>query len=1063
VIVAKKKRTAKGFEWSPVRMKKTAISVFLCAFALLLLVLAGCGSETTYVTSPDSLATVPFRGVVEDGPIAGARISLRDSAGTYYPLYDALAHGNYEVKTDRSGTFSLEVKAGIEFSHLTVVAVGGIDRDTGIDFNGLEMRSPLGLFPGDMTAIVVSPLTTLAAELHDQGFTFEEAEQRLRVWLALSADANLTARPATHLDLQRRTLLLTKIVHELDTPQPFRVISRELVRSNTALLEEDGSCNQGLLSALGLDELERARVSRLQNLLLAPPVTSKEAALFFFKREELIKIFAANFQQMLSLPAPLDAQQQFNYQRNLEILAEKTLFAAGSEVFLFVEPIPSRLFRYLLSTYKLTTPERLTLDATAFSAVLSYKENDTRVALENDPWIAMLARSSSPNSVDSPLLATELPGDDNQRRLAYFYGSDLSPHFQAEQLLGRVFDDAVNDSVFLKIIEGKANAGLIDETRMIIATQIMQPEPQGNAYRALADALIKFHQFEAARRELDFARDLYRQVLASKGQASANATDVGNLLQTAASYRKAGDLLNAQRLLDDVAALAQILVSDAIIYGKLISGIKNVVDAYIAAGDLDAAAPLVQAMHHYSSLTPSYLGNYKLRIYNWSESAKRYADLGNQAMVVQISNEIKALRAADGLKNLTGAATWVYIPSLVESLYRVGETQTAYALANTIPSGSTNQIAAFKLVAVYEAVQGHLQSAFTITDNPAFFPAGEDKLALLTYFAANRKNPGIALALLNAGRYADARLALVKAEEVLAGMTASPNLARIRYGYVKVAELYAELGDIAKAAALLQSAETAVIDDIYSVAVQVDIALGYHNLNQTSTALSLLAAAQAQADSNPTRFRADTTPNLSQAEAAALLYEACIKAYEKIGDRERVATTVMNSFLPWAQEIATTGTVNDLLAGKEVDILLRGALYLERAGYHSEALLVVVAARASSDQIAVTATRLGKYLGIIAAYATMREYDQALTLALSLTYASERNKALQALANAYIDRNDFPLSPVASIDSDADGQPDFFHPLASFNAIAASGLFLDSDSDGDGIPDIRDIRPLFAD
>lgn len=1044
-------------------MKKTGVTVFLCALALLLLCLAGCGSETTYVASPNSLATVPFRGVVEDGPIAGARISLRDPAGTYYPLYDALARGNYEVKTDMAGTFSLEVKAGIEFSNLTVVAVGGIDRDTGLDFNGLEMRSPLGLFPGDLTAIVVSPLTTLAAELHDQGFSFEEAEQRLRVWLALPADAKLTARPAANLDLQRRTLLLTKITHELDTPQPFRFISTELVKPNTVLLEEDGSCNQGVLSALGLDALERERISRLQNLLMAPEVTSKEAALFFFKREGLIHIFAANFEKMLNLPAPLDAQQNFNYQRNLEILAEKTLLAAGSEVFLLVEPIPSRLFRYLLSTYKLTTTERLTLDAAAFSATLSYTENDTKVALENDPWIAMLARSSSPNSVDSPLLTTELPGDDNQLRVAYFYGSDLSPHFQAEQLLGRVFDDAVNDAVFLKVVEGKANAGLVDETRMIIATQIVQSEPQANAYRALADALIKFRQFEAARHELDFARDLYRQVIASKGQASANATDVGNLLQTAASYRKAGDLLNAQRLLDDVAALAQILVSDAIIYGKLITGIKNVVDAYIAAGDLDAAAPLVQVMHSYSSLTPSYLGNYKLRIYNWSESARRHADLGNQAMVVQIFNEIQALRAADGLKNLTGTATWVYIPSLVESLYRVGETQAAYTLANTIPRGSSNQIAAFKLVAVYEAVQGHLQSAFTITDNPAFFPTGEDKIALLTYFAANRKNPGIALALLNAGRHADARLALVKAEEVLAGMTGSPNLARIRYGYVKVAELYAELGDIAKAAALLQSAETAIIDDLYDVAVQVDIALGYHNLSQTGTALSLLVAAQMLADTNPTRFRADTTPNLSPAEAAALLYETFIKAYEKIGDRERVATTALNSFLPWAQEIVTTGTVNDLLAGKEVDFLLRGALYLERAGYHAEALRVVAAARASSDQIAVTATRLGRYLSIITTYATMHEYNQALTLALSLTYVTERNKALQALANAYIVRNDFPHSLVASIDSDGDGQPDFFHPLASAAEIIVSGLLLDSDSDGDGIPDIRDIRPLFAD
>jgi hypothetical protein len=318
------------------------------------------------------------------------------------------------------------------------------------------------------------------------------------------------------------------------------------------------------------------------------------------------------------------------------------------------------------------------------------------------------------------------------------------------------------------------------------------------------------------------------------------------------------------------------------------------------------------------------------------------------------------------------------------------------------------------------------------------------------------------LLLINAGRFSEARLALEKAEGLLASMTQSTNLARIRYGYVKVAELYALMGDPANAAALLRDAEAALGDDVYRVAVMIDIALGYHNLNQTNTAFPLLVSAQNLADADPTRYRTDVIANLSAAEAAALLYETFVKAYEKVGNKGHVYTSAVK-FLSWAQQIHTAGTVDDALAGKECDYLLRAALYLDRSGYHSDALNALSAAKESTKQIVIVASRLKKYLSVIATYAAVLEYDQALALAAALPLATERNQAIEALADAYIDRNDFPASAVASIDSDGDGLPDFFHPLASAAEIAASGLLLDDDSDGDGIADPLDLRPLFAD
>jgi VCBS repeat-containing protein len=64
------------------------------------------------------------------------------------------------------------------------------------------------------------------------------------------------------------------------------------------------------------------------------------------------------------------------------------------------------------------------------------------------------------------------------------------------------------------------------------------------------------------------------------------------------------------------------------------------------------------------------------------------------------------------------------------------------------------------------------------------------------------------------------------------------------------------------------------------------------------------------------------------------------------------------------------------------------------------------------------------------------------------------------LAEYYTTLDDFPATGVAAVDTDHDGLPNFFMTDVTDEAITASGLTLDEDSDNDGIADTADNTPL---
>ena len=114
----------------------------------------------------------------------------------------------------------------------------------------------------------------------------------------------------------------------------------------------------------------------------------------------------------------------------------------------------------------------------------------------------------------------------------------------------------------------------------------------------------------------------------------------------------------------------------------------------------------------------------------------------------------------------------------------------------------------------------------------------------------------------------------------------------------------------------------------------------------------------------------------------------------------------------------------------------------------------------AANNINKSSTKLSSFKSIVQAYGNNEQVETGYEKALEFgSDTTNRNSLIKELVTIVTSKNDFEDSEYATVDTDKDGNPDFFYPWVTAEDISQSGLTLDDDIDSDGINDNEDTLP----
>ena len=1002
------------------------------------------------------------------------------------------------VRTDAQGRFSLSVNPAVDTSGLRVVATGGVDSETGLDFTGLSLTAPV--VPGEK--IIVSPLSTLASA--SVGGATGLAQR-----LGVSAPA-LRGDPAEDPNIQRLSLVAGELLRALrPTDDPAARVATAIRSANGDLTQAAESLSsEGTLTQAVLDQLDAVadRARRLDSLGESP--SSASAVVADFSQAHIEAGLERFYSEQLGAPPTSNTEQ-----RNLATLAEAVWQGIGRRGVPADGVAILNLARYLLNSYG--------FDAQA----LGESNFSVPAAVGSD---SLLPRLASSRALDRtvPLASGETLGSDNAARVEYFFRSDVSPYFRIRQLVSGVVDDSVVDPVYTSVATGLAAAGLTERADTVLRTQIFQPTARGQAFRKAGAELFRNGRLQQASDYWDEAERIYDQHLQDKGSQNLTSEDANFYRFLSANYLEAGFDAEADEALAPLLAFVDQFgkpnVDWTSSYNSLITAVRKqavaAVEAAEAAGlngaEYDKAVEQVDLLSQWAYPGPNVgfnpAGVFCLRL---AQERARTADL-----YARLERGQDASQAIDRLEELLNGDCLNASPFLSVPKQTLPAAVSAYGLTgrvNELRSEYPDVAAEVSLdLAVFDAVkaaeQQDAQAAIQIMTNQVdnvhdrvqcmvfgCEPSPADSWPTTTSVERlqNAEANGLAAQLSDAGMpnaaaaITDEAWRLVQQEPtafVSGTKEASPGEV-LENGCLAVAARTALLGDRATAGQRMGACWSLAENEAYSGWVTGERAEGAR----------MVAEALVEVDADASPRLADLRQQAMMLDAAnrgeylrslALLRARGGEIQGALADLDDLAVPALQTFASGvSDEEGRENAVDEAI--NTVDAYLDTADEARRNLLEPGALAGFSPARVESARDTAVALLTGEsapegFTGAVPLISQLtdstareidrkdavewlvraRNVDRAETVAAASGITTpERNELIQAIAQQVAEQDDYPGSAVVRFDFDGDGKPDFFSPQSAQAERSAAPLGLDADIDGDGTGADRDLTPYCSD
>lgn len=1110
------------------RRIKSLLTAFIIAS-----VCASCGNSSSSSGSSSDSTKKTVSGVVSDPEIKDAKVSLyRD--GVIQPFFDATDRNANQVVTDSNGVFTFKISSGKDISNWVIKSTGGFDTVTGESLNDVELKTSLKLFT-DSNSPVVSPLTSLVTDELENGIGVSVAMNKVNAYLGFPAGTDLAVNPTSQTELLEKSVLVTKLVKQLKDngkASPVRVL-RDALADNPLVTGDE--INDALLIDVIPDEDQRAGLKEdfknLKEDLKTPGSFAKKAYLRTMSKTIRGVYMAQNSVSRTTFNKDSDknaliASFKTVAEKIIAAMPEKissdkqekaVLYVMQSVVFeeKEIEKTNSQGIKVKVKVKDLTN----TFKKDTFIAVNTLSPKlDTFLALEETKkqLAAIASFAASTRYIASvPLTPAQLLGNDNTKRVEYYYNSNVSNTYFEQKVLENLQDDRVADPVYADLACTWAEAGEFDKANAYVNNNVYQADEKMNAHRCVGRAYAKFNRYPEGVAQIKLAETaLKKRIDDALGLAQVTRAEADDAFYIAEDYSRLNSHGDAKAILDYVADTIVPQLGNATTYSETVTLYRDAIDRamgnipdHLVIEMIDKAAELAKEIPEHSRT------GHTLRYGSLAELSLRYAKVNHEAGVKALVGTEGEEAAQKTLWGIWSKATEKHKkkfenPTIdaAKALSIIGEYAIAKDLTDEIvvsiipgfPQYSAGVVGGTKAKlqpAIYKSLNGDLDAGWSEFEKIA----ETYKMAaveLLAYTKTNRNDPQLGAMMVGKGDTDKVKRLFEKEIAFLDKFVASSDAKELNdyntianSGYRNIGMLYLEIGEQAEAVKAFQKAE-----NLFKSSKMESSARGF---NYGNTINGLVTLARVYQDF-------DKTKSKSLLDDAASYFEKSLFTQEtKLSDKvnlsvgvtgewksrkfwgldysTRIPFTVFDSYLlsgykDDAKKIAdmaftAVNQIKDNVKNKygEDDPGIKISRLFEVATAYNRLRnttkvkeVLTVAKRVVADAVKLPGDKVTHTQNIAAAYAKAFLYEDAIATANSIGMTGPRNKAFGAIANAYKNVNLFPGTYVARFDFDGDGQPDFFNKYATPAHITESGLSMDEDIDGDGVFDTDDTTPYVS-